>query len=70
METFWLNNQRSPELLILRPELKAQLIEDVYGLSSVDETLDYDLNEYEGLHIAVSDDDILMDFRLAIYSCA
>jgi len=54
----------------LRPELKAQLIEDVYGLSSVDETLDYDLNEYEGLHIAVSDDDILMDFRLAIYSCA
>lgn len=63
-----MNNNTSPEIIIVRPEIKAQLTMEVYNLDSVDETLEYDLNNYEGLDLAVSDDEMLMDFRLAVYS--
>ena len=68
-EKYWLDNGIDADFIIIRPELRADLIMEKHLLTSPEETIQYDIEEIEGMHIAISEDPFLFDFRLGIYNC-
>ena len=69
-EEFWLNNQSSPELMVIRPELKLELVMEVYKMDDFEEALEFDLTHLLDMDICISEDATIPDFRLAVYSCS
>lgn len=64
-EEFWLDNREAPEVIIVRPEIKMELIMIQYGVKSFEEAIMLDLNYFLDMQVAVSDDSEFPDFKLA-----
>ena len=69
-DEYWFNNGIEPEFIIIRPELRADLIMEVHLLKNFEDTLMYEIEQVEGMQVAISEDPFLLDFKFGIYSCS